>query len=62
MTGRKAREECQKLDVDLPFLKSEEENRDLANLVGKLENHSLEWKPLATMILNESIAHRYHWY
>ena len=36
MTGRKAREECQKLDVDLPVLKSEEENRDLANLMGKI--------------------------
>ena len=36
MTERKAREECQKLDVDLPVLKSEEENRDLANLMGKI--------------------------
>ena len=36
MTERKAREECQKLDADLPILKSEEENRDLANLMGQI--------------------------
>ena len=36
MTKRKAREESQKLDADLPVLKSEEENRDLANLMGKI--------------------------
>ena len=36
MTEWKAREECQKLYADLPVLKSEEENRDLANLMGQI--------------------------
>ena len=53
MTERKACKECQKLDVDLPVLKSEEESRDLANLMGKIEepwlamevtgNNDLKW-------------------
>ena len=59
MTGRKAREECQKLDTDLPFSNQKKKTEILQTSCGKVENHGLEWKPLATIFLNGSMAHRY---
>ena len=49
MTGRKAREECQKLDTDLPFSNQKKKTEILQTSCGKVENHGLEWKPLATI-------------
>ena len=59
MTGRKAREECQKLDTDLPFSNQKKKTEILQTSCGNVENHGLEWKPLATIFLNGSMAHRY---